>query len=652
LLIIVAVGFVAYANSFHVPFQWDGTTYIGDNQIIRSLDYFVHPSHAKARHFYSQLSRRYVPYLTFALNYRVNGFNYPGWHLVNILIHIANALMCFALVLRLFKTPLLKDSQLSESSQTIAFFCALFFVAHPMQTMAVTYIYQRLASLVTLFYLAAALAYLSARLSEDARKRYLLYAAAFLLFAIALKTKENAATLPLALAAMEFTFFTGPWKRRLLGIVPFFAIAAAMPIFLLARLKLSGDYLTQYNEATQLFQKSGSHLEYLPSQFRANAQYLRLYLLPFGQSLVHNSLKVKSFLDATALLSLAFLCSLAGGAVWLFKKGGRQRPELLLIAFGIAWYFITQSLESGIARLPLDFQEYRAYLPSVGIFISCVTASMMVIDRLSTEALRRAALCGMVGVAIIFGIMTHERNKVWATPMSLWQEVVERAPTNPRGYNNLGLIYAKEGMPDKALPLYREAIKMDPGFGKAYNNMGKLLMTTGDAEGAEKALQMAVKIDPDTEEALSNLGSIYSAKGEYKLALENLDKSLKANPDFAIAWYNRGLLYQRTNNIDNAISDYTNAIALDPTLHEAHTNLGAIYVKRKDYDLAIKHLGEAVRLNPSSAKAHYNIGYALYRGGYINAAEVEAEKSLRIDPAYERSRRLIRTLKEIESQRR
>src|SRR5208337_1024109 len=248
---------IIYANTLNAPFQWDETNFIVKNPIIKDLHYFTNLSDAKGFELYSSFITRYIGNLTFALNYRVHGLSVTGYHIVNIAIHIANSILVYFLVLLTFRTPffliktdsgqagmmgspesqklspyLFCHSGLSgiDSQSLIAFFSAAIFAVHPLQTEAVTYVFQRLASLVTFFYLLSLVAYIKARLalttesteeSFDLKKPKKFFWSAqgsslcslwlvlsFLSAVLAMKTKEIAFTLPIVITLYEFCFFT------------------------------------------------------------------------------------------------------------------------------------------------------------------------------------------------------------------------------------------------------------------------------------------------------------------------------------------------------------------------------------------------------------------------------------------------------------
>lgn len=226
-ILIVTAGLSAYSNTLHVPFQWDEDFYIRQNPFVTgtvsSPDELrtSQTSQAQMREqvqsheLYKTLRMRSVGYKTFSLNYRIHGLSVEGYHVVNIAIHLLNGILLWLLVRFLFMTPALRTSLISGQAGILALLIALFFVVHPMQTEAVTYIMQRLASLAVLFYLGAVVAYLHARLATNSARRSMAYAAAIALAFLAVKTKENAVTLPVAVTMIEVLFFRDTPRRRL-----------------------------------------------------------------------------------------------------------------------------------------------------------------------------------------------------------------------------------------------------------------------------------------------------------------------------------------------------------------------------------------------------------------------------------------------------
>ena len=178
ILVIVILGILIYVNTFNFPFAFDDTPSIVDNSSIRDFGNFIDSSGG----ILSQ--NRFIGFASFALNYKLNALNVTGYHVFNLLIHLANALFVYGIVFLTFRTPdgpdLFRADRLKTTSTPyywIPLFTALLFVCHPVQTQAVTYIVQRFASLATLFYLLSLLLYIQSRNSVSRPARYSFYAA-------------------------------------------------------------------------------------------------------------------------------------------------------------------------------------------------------------------------------------------------------------------------------------------------------------------------------------------------------------------------------------------------------------------------------------------------------------------------------------------
>ena len=230
LFLLCAVGLIIYSNTFHVPFQCDEDYLIKNNPIVKDFNYFIEPSKARGLDQYGALQTRYVGFLTFALNYKFDGFDVAGYHAVNLSIHILNAFLVYFLVLLTFRTPFLTRSRLTEKAGVAALFSALLFISHPVQTEAVTYIFQRLASLVTFFYLLSLTAYVKSRLSSGRTQRIGFFLLSVFSAIIAMKTKENAFTLPIMIALYEFFFLEDSLRRRIVRFIPLLLTMAIIPL--------------------------------------------------------------------------------------------------------------------------------------------------------------------------------------------------------------------------------------------------------------------------------------------------------------------------------------------------------------------------------------------------------------------------------------
>lgn len=155
--LLIIIGSAAYSNTFHSSFQFDDEWNIANNPDIRNL--------SDLRAIFNFMPTRFITDLSLAANYHFGRNNVLGYHIFNLLVHLCAAIMVWWLIVLTLQTPALRDKKISGHSGIIAFFTALIFVSHPVQTQGVTYIIQRAASLAALFYISALAFYVKSRLS-------------------------------------------------------------------------------------------------------------------------------------------------------------------------------------------------------------------------------------------------------------------------------------------------------------------------------------------------------------------------------------------------------------------------------------------------------------------------------------------------------
>ncbi len=602
---IVFLILIIYSNALNAPFQWDEGKFIVNNPIIKDLHYFASPSDAKGFELYSGLINRYIGYLTFALNYRIHGLSVTGYHIINIAIHIANSILVYFLVLLTFKTPFMASSSIKQHSRYIALFSSLLFASHPLQTEAVTYVFQRFASLMAFFYLLSLTAYIQSRLSGGRSQRFFYYSIAFISVVLAMKTKENAFTLPVVITLFEFCFLTDSIKKKMFYLAPILLTLAIIPLVLMS---LTGiQQLDPGSYGAKVFSQG----EYFFTQFRVIITYLRLLFFPVNQNILYDYPVFKSFFDLPVFFSFAFLALFFGLGVYMII-GDRQwatgdgiktkdkednplpaihfSPDLRVMGFGILWFFITLSVESSIIPIPMLIDEYRVYLPSVGLIITVVAGAFLIKKRVQSLKSGKVIIVSLVLVLGVLSIATYHRNGVWGDEIRLWEDTAKKSPRIALAHNNLGVSYQSRNMYDKAMEHYL----------------------------------IAIKLSPDSVEARNNL--------------EFVSKSL----NMAEGHYNLGIIYQARNMYDKAMEHYLIAIKLKPDYAEAHNNLGSIYQALNMPDKAMEHCLIAINLRPNVAEMHFNLGVAYYKIGQMEKAQREFITGLKIKPDDQRAQQLLR----------
>ena len=154
--LITLLGTVIYSNSFNCPFHFDDFRFIVDNSAIKNIHDLLS--------IWNYYPCRFVAFYSLALNYHFQQLNVFGYHLINLFVHLLTAILVWRLTLLTLSTPIFRENKIKQYADLIALFAGLIFVSHPIQTEAVTFIWQRTASMATMLYLASLCLYVKSRL--------------------------------------------------------------------------------------------------------------------------------------------------------------------------------------------------------------------------------------------------------------------------------------------------------------------------------------------------------------------------------------------------------------------------------------------------------------------------------------------------------
>ena len=678
LFFISILTLIIYHNIFQAPFVLDDAVDIVDNSQIRSLSNFFP--------FTSLLGPRAIVRFTFALNYQFGKLNVFGYHLVNVLIHIISGFIVYFLAqttvmhlsnpcVRYFRRAENSDKKTQgkkpqtprpkrrtdnlvirtsgvflpdpfqstidnrqSSIYLISLVTALIFIAHPIQTQAVTYTVQRCTSMAAMFYLASVLFYLKARMGQgiEVRQRRILQSSVFFMLCIvcamlAFLSKQNAASLPLIILLVEYMFFDQTWrgwKRKLIWLTPVLVLFGFFVLYALGLLQSEFDvskWLRDVSEKTIETDRIG-RWAYLCTQFNVIVLYVRLLFLPMGQNLDHLYPFKSGFFDGLTPLAFVFLVAMVALGIWNIKR----RPVL---AFGIFWFFITLSVESSLIPIRDALFEHRLYLPMFG-FALCV--SYQLFSFLFNK--RSLALVLSILIVLSFGFATYLRNKIWQNEIRLWSDVALKSFRNPRAQCNLGDALYKEGRMEEAVGHYLQALRIKPDYEQAYNNLGFALEKQDRTDEAIKYYLEALRIKPDFAKAHYNLGVALNKQGRTDEAIKHFLEALRIKPDFAEAHYDLGFALDMQGRTEEAIEQYVQTLGIKPDFVEAHYNLGCHTLNSEGRtDEAISHFLEALRIKPDFAEAHYNLGFALEKQGRTEEAVKHYLEALQIKPDYDQA---------------
>ena len=588
--LIILLGAVIYSNSFDCSFHVDDIPSITNNNQIQKL--------SDINAIWNYNHSRFVSYLSFAVNYNFGKENVWGYHLANIIIHILNALLVFWLTTLLFKTNALKETATNHHKRIFALVAALLFVSHPLATQSVTYIVQRLASLVTLFYLLTITLYVQGRVTRNNVTRFACFTGALLTAILAMFTKENAFTLPFAIVLVELFFlqsskFTFNFSRKHIAI---FIVACVGFIFFVAN-KFSLNVLKPlppdvYNDFTEI-----SSTNYLFTQFYVLLKYIQLLFLPINQNFDYDIRLSSGFFEIKTIIGFVALVAILVWGIWLFNKNR-------IISFGIFWFFLTNVIESSIIPISDLIFEHRTYMPSVGFFLAFVAGVFALLKNKNMNI-----ALAIFGVIILFNsALTYQRNIVWKSDFSLWSDIIKKSPYKARAYVNRGKIYNELRQYENAIADLTKAAEVDPRYALAYTNRGFAYKSLGNWQKGLEDYTKSIEIEAKNSLAYSNRGNIYVNLKQWDKALADYNQSIKIDPAFPLAYLNRAFVYNSLEQWEKALEDCNVAIKLNPKHGGAYASRGPIYVKVGKIDSAIADYNRAIELNPTTPHSYFNRG--------------------------------------------
>ena len=509
IIVILTMGVIAYSNSFDCSFHFD--------------DHIVFPSSltrgtASIGNWLHIHPVRPIGMLTFAIDYNIHNLDVWGYHLVNLIIHLINALLVWWLTFITFSTPAMKETPVSGHKSLIAFMTGLLFVTHPLATESVTYITQRFTSLATLFYLLSLILFVKGRLRENNKTAFFLFCASIVFGICGMLTKEIVFTLPFAIILYDYCFIkTSSWKPELKDkrLIFSFVLLAIFILLFLKNYSLNIFHTVQPNKG---YSYSISMKEYFLTQFSVILTYIRLFFLPINQNLDYDYPVSTGFFQLKTFLSFSVLLGILAAGVLMFKK-------YRLISFGIFWFFLTLSVESSIIPISQDvIFEHRTYLPGFGFFLA-MTGVFFYFYR---EKCLHVAVIMILMIATVNTVLTYQRNKIWKNEYTLWNDCLEKSPNKARVNYNRGTAYGEFGQHELAIEDFNKAISLKPDYFDAYHNRAVA----------------------------------YSMLGLYQRAIEDYNNAISLKSNNVLAYYHRGTAYAMLGLHQRANEDYSKAISL------------------------------------------------------------------------------------------
>jgi len=471
---------LAYWPALEAPFVYDDIQCIVLNSELRSP---VEISRFFSNHRTSmQFDHRPLVGIATMVNYQIAGLNVVPYRIFNLLIHWS-----VAVVLGEFIISLARHFQLSGGKR-LGFLVAVFWALHPLNTVTVIFISQRMESLMVLFYLLALWSLLKAGREGDYR-----YLTGALLATIAsLASKEVGVTLVASLLMLDRVCHFTSWKELLKRRLKFYLIQ-----FLVAAV-----FITWWTSGERLAELRGAVLSdswlYFQTQCRVIVSYVAKVLWPNNLVFVAAPRPPQGWSD---WLPFALVITISFGlCAWVARHG---RPWVWIPA--ILFFFVLGPTSSFLAIPQEPEAEWRMYFPSACLLVLLVAGLSHSFVRL--ELPKTFVLLFFVGVGLALLVASRERAKVYRSSVSLWRDNVVKDPDSVKAWANLGIAHYQE--------------KNMSEVGRVANGLWQMGLEHQSPVTQAKALQMSAWIEKElgqfskAEELLKDAISLSSERGYF-----------------------------------------------------------------------------------------------------------------------------------------
>jgi hypothetical protein len=479
---------IAYANSLTSGFHFDDSAIFANPWIMGSgfgLDLF-------------RLDQtRPLTYLTFHWNYLVNGQAPALYHLVNLLLHAANAILVLAIA-RKYVSPF------------PAVCVALVFALHPLQTESVTYVFARSTLLSTNLALWV--------IWFCKRRQYLVSA---LLFGVSLLAKEETIALPGFLLLLELFERRRPRAGYFAALFGFASLAAGRLFYLILISPVDPGVGRVRGISTG---------DYALTQCRVIWIYLRLMIAPIGLNLDRDvSVSTSLFAPWSTLPAALMLALLIALLIWL--TAGKRQPAAL---WALGFFVLLAPSSSIVAQADVTF-EHRTYLPMV----CAVIALGFLLERVPRPRLA----AGLAVVVPLMLISTILRNQDWHDEKTFWADVVVKSPDKARGW--LELARAHTDNPAIERKYLSRGLAIDPRNADLNTQYGLLLFAVDDPAGALGEFRKAMAVAGETADGWNNIGGAYFELHDSEASLSSFRKALGLDPCGFNARRNMMMIYSQ-----------------------------------------------------------------------------------------------------------
>ncbi len=553
-----------------------------------------------------------------------------GLHLTNLVLHLINVLLVYALAVRLVRrTAQRDDGSWRLGAWGIATVAALLFAVHPNHVEPVAWVSGRKVLFAAMWGLAAVHLYLFAL--RDGRRHLLGQIGAVACTALACMSNVYAVVVPAFIVLTDRLCSDRGWLKAGWVSWPHGVVAAGAVV---AKVTSRSGGVDRESPFSGWLDWAGTVL----SVYGKNVVSL---LSPTRRNILYPNEIVSSPASGWALLGLFMVIVLV-----LFIRAGRQRP---LLWFAAWWWLLALVPTTQLARHHILRADRYLYIPGVG---ACLLAGLATVGlwRWAVRSRWRlipASLVSILACSLASGLSLSSRFRTtdWFDDETLWRASIEVDEANPDAHHSLGCMLMRKGKLEDALQHLRRSIELNPRHVDAHNTLSVLMLKLDRPEQAVENGRLAVEIRPELAEAKFNLARALMAADHYGLALDQWQRGLeqkpddlgarfylaqtllklgrsqqaieayrrvlRAEPDYAQARLGLARAKQQIDQVDGAEAELRQLLSDTPDHPEARALLGDLMLRRKSYDAAAKQYRQAIAAQEDYLPARIALAWLL-----------------------------------------